>query len=162
MFVAISCLALMACTQSRNQVPAPTPASEVASPTTTTRVTARPSAPPQSDLPTTFAVALVDPSRAAPGARKASKVIAARIAGCWHGPIATNAPAVALRLALNADGSVNAVEVADHDRFAADAGYRGAALAATRAFLQCGPYNLPTASYADWSSLSLNITAHPA
>jgi len=65
-------------------------------------------------------------------------------------------------VALNSDGSVEAVEVADHDRFAADQRYRSAALAATRAFLQCGPFNLPAASYADWRSLSLNITAHPA
>jgi hypothetical protein len=160
---AISTLGLAGCAQSRNRAQPLLPASES---TLTTNVAAsvaaQPSAQRRGGAGAAFAVALADPSRAAPGARAASDLIAARIAACWQGGVATNAPAVGLRLALNSDGSVNAVEVADRDRFASDAGYRRAALAATRAFLQCGPFNLPMASYPDWSSLSLRITAHPA
>src|SRR5262249_3141963 len=67
---------------------------------------------PAKDVEAVFLVTLADPAGAAPGARDASAVIAARISACWRGQAAPNGPAVGLTVALNSDGSVEAVEVA--------------------------------------------------
>src|SRR5262249_46960950 len=144
---------LMACAAANHASTAPA-ASTAAAPAATSL--------PAKDAAAVFLVTLADPAGATPGARDATAAIAARIAACWRGPAAAGAPAVQLRLALNQDGSIDTVEVADHARFAADTGYRRAALAATRAFLQCAPFSLPAASYPEWSSLSLSVTVHPA
>jgi hypothetical protein len=156
-------LAFVACTRANSQTPIPPPSTaSVPAATVAKPSSAKPAAADAKEITVVFVVALADPANAAPAARSASEVIAAKVSTCWQGGAPPDAPPVGLELALNTDGSVSGVEVADHDRFASDPSYRRAALAATRAFLQCGPFTLPAASYADWSLLSLRITAHPA
>src|SRR5262249_17329419 len=107
------------------------------------------SKPPGSpDAPATFDVALAAGSTA--GAQTAADAIGQRLAACWRAPGVPNAPAVLLRVTLAEDGAVGAVETVEKNRFAADAGYRATATAATRAMLQCGPYTLSGADYAAW------------
>jgi hypothetical protein len=120
------------------------------------QLTSKPPADP--NVAATFAVAPADPASASAPAQSAASAIAKRIAGCWKGPLAPDAPAVELELTLAQDGSVSAVETIDKKRFAAEAGYRASAAAATRALIQCAPFALPASEYVTWKSLALKLT----
>jgi hypothetical protein len=93
-------------------------------------------------------------------AKGAAATISERVKSCWQGPVAPDAPNVALRLALNEDGTVKTISVLDKKAFTANAAYRASATAATTAFFKCGPFVLPNSAYAAWKSLDLQITPH--
>jgi len=134
---------------------AKSPAANATTPANTVQLTSKPPADPH--VPTTFDVALAQPSADA-SATNATAAIAKRIAGCWKSPELPGAPAVVLRLSLAEDGTVGAVETVDKRRFASEPAYRAAATAATRAVFQCAPFNLPADSFAAWKSLTLKLT----
>lgn len=115
---------------------------------------------PTKEVMTRFTAALLDGSSASAGAKGAAATISARIKACWQGPGAPDAPEVALRLALNEDGTVKTISVLDKKAFTANAAYRASATAATAAFFKCGPFALPNSAYAAWKSLDLQITPH--
>ena len=117
--------------------------------------------PPDPKIATTLVVTLQDPA-AAPAANDAAKIIAARLADCWQSSEATDAPAVTLRLGLDLEGAVEAVDVVDRTRFATQADYRAAAKTATSAIFKCSPFALPAESHASWESIIVLVTPHPA
>jgi hypothetical protein len=109
---------------------------------------------------TRFTAAPLNGNSASATAKSAAATISARVQSCWQGPMAPDAPAVALRLALNQDGTVKTISVLDKKSFTANAAYRTTATAATTAFFKCGPFVLPNPAYAAWKSLDLQITPH--
>ena len=115
---------------------------------------------PVKTVMTRFRVALANPAGANDGARGAAASLSARIDSCWRAPAAPNAPEVALRLALNQDGTVKTITALDKKAFTTNAVYRATASAATTAFFTCGPFVLPVSSYASWKSLDLRLTPH--
>ena len=148
-------LMLTAC--SSQQVPAPVTSGG----NTTTSAVQLTSKPPASPEDATFEVALADPAGGA-SAQAAATVIGQKIAACWKGPSAADAPAVLLRVTLAQDGTVGAVETVEKKRFAAEAGYRATVTAATKAVLQCAPFTLAAADYVAWKQLTLKLTPHHA
>lgn len=136
------------------QAPQPASSQSAASPAPS------PAPAPQKDVPTRLAIALVDPAGTPRSGQAAVTSIAARIDSCWESVQPPDPPAVPIELALYQDGSVRSVTVLDRSRFAADAGFRAAATAATSAFFKCSPFVLPAASYADWKSLKLRVTPY--
>ncbi len=115
---------------------------------------------PAKTVMTRFRVALADPAGASDSARGAAASLAARIDSCWRAPAAPDAPEVALRLALNQDGTVRTITALDKKAFIKNAVYRATASAATTAFFTCGPFVLPVSSYASWKTLDLRLTPH--
>jgi hypothetical protein len=115
---------------------------------------------PAKTVPTRFHVALANPSGASASARGAAASLSARIESCWQAPAAADAPDVALRLALNQDGTVKTITALDKKAFTSNAVYRATASAATTAFFTCGPFVLPVSSYPSWKSLDLRVTPH--
>ena len=111
---------------------------------------------------TTLVVTLQDPATATPAATDAATIIAARLAACWQSSESMDAPAVALRLGLDFEGAVEAVDVVDKTRFATQPDYRAAAKTATSAIFKCSPFALPADSHASWESLTVLVTPHPA
>lgn len=148
-------LMLTAC--SSQQAPAPVTSGGK----TTTSAVQLTSRQPASPGDATFDVALADPAGGAP-AEAAAAAIDQKIAACWKAPSAADAPAVLLRITLAQDGTVGAVETVEKKRFAAEAGYRATATAATKAVLQCAPFTLAAADYAAWKQLTLKLTPHHA
>jgi hypothetical protein len=123
---------------------------------------AAPAPPPIPTVPTTLIVTLQDPAMASPAANAAAMIIAARLVGCWQSAESTAAPTVALRLDLDLEGAVEAVDVVDRARFATEADYRAAATTATGAIFKCSPFALPAESHASWKSLIVLVTPHHA
>ena len=115
---------------------------------------------PVKEVMTRFTAALLNASSASAAAKGAAATVSARVKSCWQGPVVPEAPEIALRLALNEDGTVKTVSVLDKKAFTANAAYRASATAATTAFFKCGPFVLPNSAYAAWKSLDLQITPH--
>jgi|SRR5579871_1061780 len=118
--------------------------------------------PPGPETSMTLVVTLQDAATATPGATDAATIIAARLAACWQSSEPIDAPAVALRLGLDFEGAVEAVDVIDKTRFATQADYRAAVKTATSAIFKCSPFALPADSHASWESLTVLVTPHPA
>jgi hypothetical protein len=115
---------------------------------------------PAKEVMTRFTAVLLNGSSASATAKSAATVISARVKSCWQGPVVPDAPEIALRIALNEDGTVKTISVLDKKAFTANAAYRATATAATTAFFKCGPFVLPSSAYAAWKSLDLQITPH--
>jgi hypothetical protein len=115
---------------------------------------------PVKEVMTRFTAVLLNASSASAAAKGAAAAVSARVKSCWQGPVLSEAPEIALRLALNEDGTVKTVSVLDKKAFTANAAYRASATAATTAFFKCGPFVLPNSAYAAWKSLDLQITPH--
>jgi hypothetical protein len=153
----VSFVLLMLAACSSQQAPVPVTSGG----NTTTSAVQLTSKQPVSPGDATFDVALADPAGGAP-AQAAAAAIGQKIGACWKGPSAADAPPVLLRLTLAQDGTVGAVETVEKKRFAAEAGYRATATAATKAVLQCAPFTLAAADYAAWKQLTLKLTPHHA
>ena len=125
-------------------------------------VAASPPPPADPETSTTLIVTLQDAATATPAATDAATIIAARLAACWQSSEPIDAPAVALRLGLDFEGAVEAVDVVDRTRFATQADYRAAVKTATSAIFKCSPFALPADSHASWESLTVLVTPHPA
>jgi hypothetical protein len=114
------------------------------------------------EAPTTLIAALQNPAMASPAANRAATIISERLASCWQSRQPIGAPAVALRLGLDRSGAVEAVDVVDRARFAAETDYRAAAKTAILAIFKCSPFALPAESHASWESLILLVTPYYA
>jgi hypothetical protein len=141
--------------------PAPSSARATPATGTTTNAVQLTSKQPAAAEDATFDVALADPAGGA-AAAQAAAAIGDKIAACWKAPSAPDAPAVLLRITLAEDGGIGAVETVEKKRFAAEAGYRAAATAATKAVLQCAPFTLSAADYAAWKQLTVKLTPRHA
>lgn len=158
-FVFLLPLLLGSCqTQPVQKSSAQKPAVVPAIPAPSTPPPAKPA--PVKEVMTRFTAVLLSGSSASATAKGAAETISARVKSCWQGPVAPDAPEVALRLALNQDGTVKTISVLDKKAFTANAAYRASATAATTAFFKCGPFVLPSSAYAAWKSLDLQITPH--
>ena len=86
-----------------------------------------------------------------------------QIEPCWNvraGAKDAKAHVVELRIEVNPDGRVRAVQILDRGRFADDPSFRAAAEAATRAVLnpRCNPLkNLPLDTYGAWQTMTLRF-----
>jgi hypothetical protein len=84
--------------------------------------------------------------------------LSAQARRCWNIPAGWTDPrqiSVTVRFRLNRDGSLNGTPAVV--QFPASELGKAAAIAAVRAVLQCGPFDLPSAKYDEWNDVQLRF-----
>ncbi|WGF87303.1 hypothetical protein [Marinivivus vitaminiproducens] len=87
--------------------------------------------------------------------------IQSQVAQHWNIPAGVQGLAamrVRMRIQLEQDGSVRAVDIQDTGRMASDAAFRAVAESARRAVLSASPLRLPPEKYTTWRDMTLNFT----